>query len=435
MRDSPDIMPAAVSTDPATPPACGERVCILHIGMHKTGTSSIQRTIADNLDELRNGHGIASYRRHLNHSALAPAFVDDLSQVRSNLTLGLEQPADVYAQAVAAVQELEQSLEQQQPKRLLLSGEGFSKLPETAVPRLKQFLARHFDRVQVAVYVREPFSYANSAGAQRIKGGSTFKNLILDTLVHQEIYSSHPDSSSVLPTYRYRIEKYIAAFGRENVQIVPYERDVLRGRDVVNDFFWRFFAIESADLGRQPARENEAPTAAALYILEYLNREEPIIRDGWLNTGRSITLPTKLQKMEGDKRFSIPGFNYDEFAGIVQPDVEWLRDITDGAIDYSLKPPKPSPAPVATDLLPVAKVLNRQSQEIDWQYLRTAFFREMWRIATGQVDDTAELERIIGVCTELSFLPNAAHNLRLAKLPDMALLVEERAAYLRSRQP
>lgn len=427
-------MPAATSPW-ASPPARGERVCILHIGMHKTGTSSIQRVMSENFDELHERFGIASYRRHLNHSALAPAFVDDLSQVRSNLTLGLEQPADVHRQAVAAVEELQRSLEQEQPQRFLLSGEGFSKLPEAAVPRLKQFLAPHFDRFQVAIYVRAPFSYANSAAAQRIKVGSTFEDLIADTLANPKTYASDPNSSSVLPTYRYRIEKYIEAFGRENIAILPYERDALRGRDVVNDFFWRFLAIESTDLGNQPAPQNETPSAAALHALEFLNREAPVTRGQWLNTERSPSLAAKLATLRGDGGFSIPGFDYGAFAEIVRPDVGWLRRITGGAIDFDLKPPIPAPPPSASDLLPLALVLNQQSLERDRQAVRTVFFRELWRIGYGRTTDARELTHVVKVCTEPEFLRNAAHILRVSKLPEIAQIADERAAYLRSRQP
>ena len=428
-------MPAATMPNAGAARTAGERVCVLHIGMHKTGTSSIQRMISENFDELRDRFGIASYRRHLNHSALAPAFVDDLSQVRSNLAPGLEKPEDVHRQAVSAVEDLGESLARDRPPSLVLSGEGFSKLPETAVPRLKRFLEPHFDRVHVAIYVREPFSYANSAAAQRIKVGSTFENLIADTLIHQEIYATHPDSSSVLPTYRYRIEKFVEAFGRDNVEIVPFARSALRGQDAVNDFFWRFLAIESAELARQPERENEALAPAALHALEYLNREEPVLRDGWLNPARSQSLPAKLSALPRTGRFSIPGFDYDAFAEIVRPDVEWLEAITGGAIVFGLEPPPPAPPPSAADLLAIATALNHQSVERDRQAVRTVFFRELWRIGYGRTTDPQELIHVVKICTEPEFLRNAAHILRVSKLPDIARIADARAAYLRSRQP
>jgi hypothetical protein len=85
--------------------------------------------------------------------------------------------------------------------------------------------------------------------------------------------------------------------------------------------------------------------------------------------------------------------------------------------------------------LPIALILNQQAVERDRQAVRTVFFRELWRIGYGKSSDARELTRVVKVCNELEFLRNAAHILRVSKLPEIAKIADERAAYLRSRQP
>ncbi len=164
------------------------RKCILHIGMHKTGTSSIQQTIADNFDDLRDQFGVASYRGYANHSWLAPAFVDDLSDIWINTADGFEHPEEIRRRAAAIVDDVCQVLEDERPNHFVLSGEAFSRLPEEAVETLQRFLSPFFNQVFVAIYVCNPFRFANSATAQLVKIGATFENLIANTIVHQRIF-------------------------------------------------------------------------------------------------------------------------------------------------------------------------------------------------------------------------------------------------------
>ena len=102
------------------------------------------------------------------------------------------------------------------------------------------------------------------------------------------------------------------------------------------------------------------------------------------------------------------------------------------AILQALVPEMPPP-PTPDELLSAMELLNHQSLERDWMAQRTLVFRELWRHSMGQALDTGMLENIVAISTDVTFLPNLAHNFRLANLPDLARQAEERAALLRER--
>ena len=409
----------------------GERTCILHIGMHKTGSSSIQRTINANLPILQDRYGIGSHAQQVNHSTFASAMANSADEVRPLPVPGLDTPESMRRHALSALEMLKETLQTTRPQRFVLSGEGLSIMRADGVVRLREFLAPHFDRFQVVSYMREPISYANSAAVQRVKAGATFDWIVHETLVAQRILAIEPIGGSVLPAYQFRIEKFQEVFGRENVHCLHFARDSLRNGNVVDDFFWRFLGIDIADLPTIFAEENQSLDIGTVYALEYLNRTKPVFVNGRFNANRSFPLVQDLAGRKSKTRFSIPGFDYGLFAEITEPDVEWLRQTTGGAIDFSLEVPPPGEAPSADELLSVVNLINDLSVQRDRHALRMLFFREMWRLASDQTADTAELARLIDVCTDPAFLPNAAYNLQAAGLPALANQARERLSLLK----
>ncbi len=85
------------------------------------------------------------------------------------------------------------------------------------------------------MYVRDPYEFATSAFLQRLKSGSTLDN---------------PRRRLPLPEYRNKLQPYIDAFGRENVDIRIFDRRRFIGGDLISDFL---AAIgEPPELARKP---------------------------------------------------------------------------------------------------------------------------------------------------------------------------------------
>ena len=178
----------------------------LHIGMHKTGSTSIQHSLKTYDD------GTTRYARlgRPNHSfAINQAFHslpgDATPAARSD-----------RAAARAALQE-----ELTGPARnLILSGESIPRLQQDELQDLRDMLYAHAEHVEVIAYLRDPYGFAVSSFQQKIKTGTaTTSELILPA-----------------PHYRALFEPVIGLFGAEHMQFVPFSTNAFRDRCLITDF-------------------------------------------------------------------------------------------------------------------------------------------------------------------------------------------------------
>lgn len=171
---------------------------ILHIGRHKTGTSSIQHFLHANREELKK------------HGFIYPEPIAALA-AHHGIALALKAGEDV-----SQYQELLRSLRPRK-QNVLLSSEGFQRL----LPRDMRRLSRGYPTMAV-VYLREQFSYAWSAYAQKVCAGTERRSF-----------------EEALQTY---VPKYDTFLGRwrkitrDNLKVRIFERKRLVGGDVVADF-------------------------------------------------------------------------------------------------------------------------------------------------------------------------------------------------------
>ncbi len=192
--------------------------CIVHIGMHKTGSSSIQATLAAGMDDpgfvyLTGGRG----------SNLSTPLYSMLSSHVENFHFHRKHghdSKDIKAYNRQTRDALTAEIAECGRRIAIISGEGLSRLDPDAVTRLARFLNNRFQSVQIIAYVRPPKSYMESAFQQLLKGGR---------LRHFEI-------ASLYPNYRDRFEPYIDVFGRESVTFKRFEPKEFPSSCVVTDF-------------------------------------------------------------------------------------------------------------------------------------------------------------------------------------------------------
>lgn len=132
---------------------------IVHIGVHKTGSSSIQKTL-DGFDD-----GKTRYARlgDLNHSIpLYSIFSSNRFERRHFQRQGLsEQEMAATVAKYDALLSRELALERE---TLILSAEDLSILKNEAdVLSLRQRLSPHADRLEVLAYLRDPVGFASSS--------------------------------------------------------------------------------------------------------------------------------------------------------------------------------------------------------------------------------------------------------------------------------
>ncbi|MEG6508640.1 hypothetical protein V6C03_06625 [Methyloligella sp. 2.7D] len=311
------------------------RRCVFHIGLHKTGTSSIQRSLFHVRDALR-ARGIGYFPGRGNHSYLTGCF--DARLVAMPRVLAPMTPSFAARPAFwnRARQEFERYLAESEAEIEIVSGEGFTQLPKAKLAELKTFLERYFDEIEIIAYVREPFGGFTSRAQQLVKSGQSFEEIKAGLHAAPE----GPDdlvAQSVLPKYRLRLEKFIETF--PTVHIRSFDRSALKGGDVVTDFLDVSLGRSPGELGVEVLRANESLSNTAVHLLEAINRRIPYLKGKDYNPTRARSIVPALAKLDPADRFQMPGIDWHEVRDLVAEDVVWLAEATEGRIDFRDTPP------------------------------------------------------------------------------------------------
>lgn len=217
--------------------------CLLHVGMHKTGSSAIQLALSRSFD------GYVDLGRGPNHSgALHAAFAENPGAYHFFRRLGLDDQ-ELAGIRQQVLERLATALADGR-QRYVLSGEDMCSLDDSELERLKAFILGYVDTVDVVAYVRSPASFMGSAFQQRIRGGYSSFNLM-----------------ALYPQYRKRLQRFDRVFGRARTRLMPFSPRRFIGGDVVSDF------SERMELGLEPdtARAHvnvglSGPATALLYV-------------------------------------------------------------------------------------------------------------------------------------------------------------------------
>jgi len=257
------------------------RAC-LHIGLSKTGSSSIQKWLEAHAahlgaqgvvyDPLRQnprytGNLHAEFCACLSHQIgeLCPSW-----SVRH--TLGIKSFEDQARIATAFVTSLEAAVKNLPSDSLfVLSSEHVTRCINTPQKAqvLREFLARYFGDVEIVVYIRRQEDFIPSEWSQLAKLNP------LQAL--QGFIDKNPvrDYSAVLHPFE-------AAFGADRIAVRLAVPDTLSGKPPVGDF--REFLKIDQESDPFEIHENRSPSAAALELLRSFTRTNPShFENGYMN--------------------------------------------------------------------------------------------------------------------------------------------------------
>lgn len=215
----------------------------MHYGMYKTGSSSIQQSLADLRTDvpweyLNAGKPNASV-------ALATMFKARPEAVPQIAKRGIDRD-----QAMRDKQLYFSRLEKQitaTQKDLLLSGEGIASMKEEEFRSMVDWLKQYVDEIVAVGYVRSPKAYMESSFQQKVKGGQ-----------------GGWDPVRTYPKYRKHFEKLETVLGKDKVQYWLFDPKSYVDGCVVRDFARRLGGSLTAD---EVKRSNEGISREALSLL------------------------------------------------------------------------------------------------------------------------------------------------------------------------
>ncbi|WP_107495821.1 hypothetical protein [Thalassobius sp. I31.1] len=255
--------------------------CVLHIGWHKTGTTSIQQNAFKNRDKLEK-LGIHYPSWHQNHgAALVSAFRNDEGYYFAETFVPPPAKHVCTAHSVWGQQVFDKAIAEADGRTLLLSGEDLTLLHQSEIDALATELQSGFETVDVVAYVRNHHDYLHSTVQQLVRMGFSVPKVL-------EMAKAAPadlDNLRVMnpiPEYGSRLQSWVSAFGANNVHIHNY--DLLRGsgQDVVKHFFGTHFdaSVKSIFSENSKNTSNTSFSASAIYALNSLHQDIPLMREG-----------------------------------------------------------------------------------------------------------------------------------------------------------
>lgn len=219
---------------------------IVHAGMHKTGSSSIQETLFHGRFP---GLTYAPWRGP-NHSGLFVLLFHKRPERHQAFQKSGSSAASLRKQRDEWQAKLDAALSEG-PNTLILSAEAISagnSANKDAQKRMVAYLRQYTDNVELVAYVRPPAGYMQSAFQQRLKSSD------LNSFQFRTLW----------PNYRQRFGALLELFDEDRISLRPFDRKTLTDGDVVKDFGRSLGTDLSPD---QIVRTNESLSLEALSLL------------------------------------------------------------------------------------------------------------------------------------------------------------------------
>lgn len=274
---------------------------LIHIGTHKTGTTALQRFLVDNqgaLAELNHryvsaGRPVGRYAQH------------DLARRADEE--GHERPWEKLAEEM-----------RQRPEMVhLVSSEAFWNVD----PASARAYSRDLGEIRIVAYLRRQDNFLESLYKHNVKLGASLS------------FEKFFDKRRKIGDYLAVLEKWEAAFGRENLIVRPY--DTPKGSiDLIADFLG-LLGIDPAGDFTRPPRSNSSPRLELVNVIRAANRTEDLrLNDrmfaelrqrnpAYARTGDLLTLEQRARIInhyaEGNREVAARYFPEDAKAGFPPP--------------------------------------------------------------------------------------------------------------------
>lgn len=288
----------------------GRRV-LLHIGLEKTGSTSIQFALARSRERLAAAGRLypRSAGRFSHVKLYCYASQGPLDEIKGQL--GLRGPEELAAFRAGLERELAEEAARSGAGELLLSNEHCSSrlLQAEELARLKALLDGLGDETRVLVYLRPQWDLLASHYSTYVKTGGTRP-------------LEFPGEKALAGQYDFRavIERWQAVFGAEAVTVRRYAAEGAAGGDTLDDFA----AVAGLEgLLERSEKRNVALSAQAVAFLRRFNHAVPRTLDFRYNELRG-NIEGLLEGCEGGTEFRAPPALVARMRDWARPGNDWV---------------------------------------------------------------------------------------------------------------
>ena len=300
---------------------------ILHAGLGKTGTSSIQNQLLGQAKVLESEHNIhfpcvfhGLYQPFDgNHSSLLSfMFIDHNGPPRSHSLAGFKTEKEAKEYSFKIRTNFENGFSSSSASNLLMSAEGLGHFSKPRLILLSNWLQKFAEEIEVIVCIRHPMAALSSEIQQRLTLG-----FVLEDLYEQP------------PRYRFKnlFDRLETAFPQSKFVVYDFAQATEYPGGLVGCFYEKI-GLDPCLVSQQPKYSNESMSHEAALLLSALNATEPLIEGGKRNKNRSPGDIQDFLKIPG-KKYQAPRGVYEMLEREISDDLAWLlehRGIDLGAV-------------------------------------------------------------------------------------------------------
>ncbi len=279
-----------------------KELCIVHVGMPKTGSSTLQNAFFKGLNDKSVSYGNLP---NSNQSGwLYGLFAKDIVNYHFFKGWGIDTQDKIDKFREESKKLLITGFENSGTSIEILSGEDLFHLHEEGVRELKNFLTAYFKNIVIVAYVRPVKSFLESAFQQMIK------HVPINRLDSNLIYHRYTNFAS-----------YLNVFGTDSVQLWRFDPKQFPEGDILLDFTTR--------LGLQPQRSkikvvNESIAKEAISILFTYHFHENAKTDFGERQYKLRYQLVELLRKIGSEKFKFSGQFIQRAIAANQEDYEWI---------------------------------------------------------------------------------------------------------------
>ena len=302
--------------------------CILHVGLHKTGTTSIQDFCYQNRSLLLDNDINYIYLYRNNSNPLFSLYCKDPLSYGANKRRGIRTNREIENYNLYIEKLFQNKLLNNRSNNVLISGEDISFLDYDGLRSLKDQIAPYFDLISIIIYVRPPVSTLCSKISHFVSNVGRSLDQMLD------IVNNNPEKHVF---YQDAIEKFFEVFGYDNVTVRPYDKSSLCKGDIISDFTDTLGLKKEVDKLQKHSHENTSFSYEALKIFSRINKKMPLFLNGEFNFERGklqYGLRILLGAIGGSKLY-LSSETRNKVKDICYQDIYWLYKHTH--IDFFLE--------------------------------------------------------------------------------------------------
>jgi hypothetical protein len=271
---------------------------IFHVGLHKTGTSTIQHVLYSSADELLT-HGVlypVSWVSPMKGAAQHNHFLYLL--FKNKLSFYLQDIQHTPEQAMqdreAGIIRLEEEFRTTTADTVIISSENLSLYHVSDLQNIYDYFSARFDaQIEIHLYFRHYLDWTRSLVQQLVKQRHSYDNA----------WDHIKRRSAVIYIKAY--DQFVEVFGVENVYAHTYEH-LLQAQDGIVAQFLLDVRIDVPLLHSATVRRNESVSHIAADICSFINEREPrLLENDAVNPQRKLGDLKQVRSILGPK-FDIP---------------------------------------------------------------------------------------------------------------------------------